>query len=130
VSNPNPHNPLYGGVLNVVAGQVAAPHHNNPPLTVGNIMTGAASQGPATPEITHLEIRRVQNGFVVMAININEFEARMGGMHGPKRWSFVAKDTTELGALIESIVTGAIEMKWVPSYDLPIVDLFQRKQPG
>lgn len=73
-------------------------------------------------EITHIEIRRVQNGFVVMAINMKVYTAQRG-FEEPLRWSFVAKDTAELGALLASIVDGGCDLKWVPSYDLPIVQL-------
>src|SRR5690606_29032521 len=77
-------------------------------------------------DITHLEIRRVQNGFVVMGINAKLFESPMyGGERQPQRASFIAKDIPELAALLEWIVTGE-EIGWMPSVDLPIVDLFRR----
>jgi hypothetical protein len=79
----------------------------------------------SAPEITHIEIRRVQNGFVVQALNIKVFEAYMGAQQ-PLRYSFVAKDIPEVATLLESIVTGGVDLNWIPSYELPIVDLTRR----
>jgi hypothetical protein len=79
------------------------------------------------PEITHIEIRRVQNGFVIMALNMKVYEAHMAYQQ-PQRWSFVAKDTAELGAILTSIADGS-EINWLPSYDLPIIDLSRRVPP-
>jgi hypothetical protein len=122
-------NEIYGGPL------------NNPAPTLGQmsgvgVATGYPLSGPAQspamagaqgkPQVTHIEIRRVQNGFVIMAINIKHFTAEYG-MQQPQRWSFVAKDTAELGALLTSIVDGG-DIEWLPTYDLPIIDLTRRVQ--
>lgn len=70
--------------------------------------------------ITHIEIRRVQNGFVVMGLNVtmeSRFESSV-----PQRVSFVATNTQELGALVQSIADGA-ELDWLPTVDLPIFEM-------
>lgn len=79
------------------------------------------------PEMTHVEIRRVQNGFVVAAINANLHENMMG-YQGPQRSTFIAKDTKELADVLEWMITGA-EIKWLPTIDMPVFDALVRR-PG
>lgn len=78
------------------------------------------------PTITHIEIRRVQNGFVVAGINMDVFESTHYG-HMPQRATFIAKDVAELASLLEWIATGS-ELKWLPTVDLPVWDMQQREQ--
>lgn len=113
---------MYGGVTH--------PHMHGvgqgfPPIgsSIGTATAGAQQQR-TKPQVTHVEIRRVQNGFVVMAINVELLE-RHQNFRGPQRWSFIAKDTAELGAVLTSIADGG-DIDWMPSYDLPIVDLVRR----
>lgn len=84
------------------------------------------SEMPVT-EITHIEIRRVQNGFVIAGINMNVFEShRFNGEH-PQRATFIAKDIPEMANLLQWITDGAA-MKWLPTVDLPIFDMEVRMQ--
>lgn len=75
-------------------------------------------------EITHIEIRRVQNGFVVMGVNYNVMERHMGETT-LQRCSFVAQDVDTLKTLIESIITMA-DMKWLPTADVPMIEMMRR----
>lgn len=93
----------------------------------GGFGMAAAVNEQSKPQITHIEVRRVQNGFVVMAINVKLMEAPYGSNGQPQRWSYVAKDTKELGDLLTMIVDGGCDIEWVPSMDLPMVDLVRRK---
>ncbi len=81
----------------------------------------AAQANPATSkEVTHIEIRRVQNGFVVMAVDYRKnhsFDAPM-----MQRAAFVAQDLDALKALIENIVSMA-ELNWLPTADVPMLDM-------
>src|SRR5690349_11302352 len=99
--------PNYSGVL-------SAP--TSPPFgqQAGSTIGGIAAQQPklVRPQVTHIEVRRVQNGFVVMAINVDTRE-QYAMYNGPQRWSYVAKDTAELGALLTSIVDGGCDMDWI-----------------
>jgi hypothetical protein len=82
----------------------------------------APDNPPAGPEITHIEIRRVQNGFVIAGINMKVFEShRFAGEH-PQRATFIARDVEEISNLITWIVAGS-EMKWLPTVDLPVFDM-------
>lgn len=70
-------------------------------------------------EITHIELRRVQNGFIVMGISAHHFVHNMS-YEGPQRASFVAKDIDEVATLLKSIVDG-VDMQWLPTMDIPIL---------
>lgn len=75
-------------------------------------------------EVTHIEIRRVQNGYVVMAVNYNMMErAHLDSQ--PQRCSFVAQDIEALKSLIESIANMA-DLKWLPTVDLPMLEMTRR----
>lgn len=79
-----------------------------------------------TGEITHIELRRVQNGFVVMALNIDVREHNYAGIVQPQRACFIAKDIAEVSTILENIVNGA-ELKWLPTVDLPILEMRNRE---
>lgn len=79
----------------------------------------------AIKEVTHIEIRRVQNGFVLAGINLNMMEANRLGDHGPQRATFIAKDVPELANLLQWIIDGS-DMKWLPTMDLPVWDMERR----
>lgn len=74
-------------------------------------------------EVTHIEIRRVQNGFVVMAV---DYRPNYSHDMPPQRCSFVAQDVEALKSLIGNIVEMA-EMKWLPTADVPFVEMARRK---
>jgi len=95
-------------------------------MAAGNMTSGPAPTQKG-PEMTHVEIRRVQNGFVVAAINANLHESMLG-YQGPQRSTFIAKDTTELSALLEWMITGK-ELDWLPTIDMPVFDQLVRR-PG
>ncbi len=88
----------------------------------------AAQVPPAQPraEITHIEIRRVQNGFVIAGINMDVMERTHFGAN-PQRATFIAGNIDDLAKLLEWIVTGS-ELKWLPTVDLPVWDMHQREQ--
>lgn len=95
----------------------------------GTIQPMPAAQHAAAmpkPSVTHIEIRRVQNGFVVAGINMDVFESTHFG-HMPQRATFIAKDVAELTNLLQWIVDGS-EMKWLPTVDLPVWDMHQRQE--
>lgn len=81
---------------------------------------------PLVPDnnITHIEIRRVQNGFVVMALNYtgHPFDYTNYMDRPPQRASFVAASSPELGNLVQSIADG-MEMNWLPTVDLPLLEM-------
>ncbi len=74
--------------------------------------------------ITHLEIRRVQNGFVVMGFDAetNEQTYQTTGV----KCCMIANNAQELAALVENIINGS-DLKWLPSVDIPITGLFERR---
>lgn len=87
-------------------------------------MSAAAGQmagvSAATKEVTHIEIRRVQNGFVVMAVDYRkDFTMDARPM---QRAAFVAQDIDTLKTLIENIVNMA-EVNWLPTADVPMLDM-------
>ena len=83
----------------------------------------AQSTTPMKGRVTHIEIRRVQNGFVVMG-----FDFARGGA-GPDdkavRVSYVATDMEGLKSTIENLIN-AVDVEWVPTVDLPIIDMVKR----
>ncbi len=76
-----------------------------------------------TRRITHLEIRRVQNGFVLMGYDFETNPALFSG--NSAKVCMVANDGKELGALIENIINGS-DLNWLPSVDIPITGMFAR----
>lgn len=74
--------------------------------------------------ITHLEIRRVQNGWVVMSF---DFRNHSHEIYPAQRSSFVATDIPGLLSVIQGIAVST-EVDWMPSVDLPIVDLVRRNR--
>lgn len=74
---------------------------------------GSQTKQPAKACITHLEIRRVQNGYVVGAVDLaNGFVNQ--------RSSFVATNDEELCNVIKSILTGG-DLEWLPTVDMPVM---------
>jgi hypothetical protein len=86
------------------------------------MMSGGYEGTPASPSkarVTHVEVRRVQNGFVVMAMDYARdfYEGRK-----PTVASFVATDEEQVKTVIGNILTSA-ELDWMPSVDLPMVEM-------
>lgn len=75
--------------------------------------------------VTHIEVRRVQNGFVVMAFDFTQDHARFPN-RDVAQLCYVAADAKELGAIMENFVNGT-DMKWIPSMDIPITDFHTRR---
>ncbi len=71
-------------------------------------------------KFTHLQIRRVQNGFVVFCYNHVMDMARMEGQYSVA--SLVAKDADELGRLVTNMAECS-DLEWLASADLPLIDL-------
>ena len=72
-------------------------------------------------KITTINIRRVQNGFVVDAINedIQEsFNSVSYGYTGPQRACFIATDIPELSRLLQSFVDMG-DVGWAASIPMP-----------
>ena len=77
--------------------------------------------------LTHIEIRRVQNGFVVMGFNLAP--NRNGDTQlSAHKVCFVCETPQSLAALIESLTTDAGDFAWEPSVDIPVTDLFMTRQ--
>lgn len=74
--------------------------------------------------LTHLEIRRVQNGFVVMGFNMDMARPEYMDSKGPKRVCFVCETVESLLATISSLATDAGDFAWEATVDLPVTDLF------
>lgn len=79
--------------------------------------------------MTHVEIRRVQNGFVVMGFNANP---RLGD-HDPQfrqldRVCFVCETVESLCATISSLCTEAGDFAWAASVDIPITELWATRR--
>lgn len=80
-------------------------------------------------EITHIEIRRVQNGFVIFGLNMNLREAYYGaGPSEPLRVSFVAKDADDLANVIKSLCDDT-QFVFRASCDIPVA-LVHRDLPS
>lgn len=88
---------------------------------MGNMTMGPAPTDPRRLEVTHIEIRRLQNGFLMQAITAEYFHR----MEQPQRLSYVAKDAQELGTLIEALLN-AKDVGWLPSNDIPVHELIRR----
>lgn len=76
--------------------------------------------------ITHIEIRRVQNGFVIMGFNAAPDFSRMEGPGPVNRMCFVASTEEELVNTIKSLCSDTGNFVWSASVDLPITDLIRR----
>lgn len=86
----------------------------------------AITSRKASMVLTHIEVRRVQNGFVIMGFNatrdyVQEFAPEM------RRVCFVANDVESLVNTIKSLTEEASDFVWRESIDIPITDLFSRK---
>lgn len=77
-----------------------------------------------TVEITHIEIRRVQNGFVIAGLNTNMIE-RYNGVEGFQRVTMVANNEEQLCDVLKGILAG-IEMHWLPTNDFDMLDMQRR----
>jgi hypothetical protein len=73
--------------------------------------------------VTHVEVRRVQNGFIVLAVDYSEDFRQF--QHSGVRASFVAKDEEEVKTVIGNILASA-ELKWLPTMDMPMVVAMKR----
>ncbi len=84
-----------------------------------------------TARITHMEIRRVQNGYVVAVYDLTHDRAM--GYQRPQVASYVAVDAAELGRLVETLATGT-EIEWLSSTELPMMDYHhmchKKESPG
>lgn len=79
--------------------------------------------------MTHVEIRRVQNGFIVMGFNA----APRLGEHDPMfhkldRVCYVCETVESLCATIESLTSDTGDFCWSPSVDIPITELWATKK--
>lgn len=92
------------------------------------MLSAGAAQAEKTDRtrerVTHMEIRRVQNGFLVQAVDYTAHHpyASMVEPSPVIRASYVAKNSEELATLITSVLD-SIEVEWMPSVDIPMVDL-------
>ncbi len=79
--------------------------------------------------LTHIEVRRVQNGFVIMGFNV---APRPGDMLGDSiqthRVCFVCETVESLCATIASLTTDAGDYAWTASVDMPITDLYMERK--
>lgn len=80
--------------------------------------------------LTHLEIRRVQNGFVVMGFNVAPKPgAFVGDESCPvRRACYVCETVESLLATIESLASDAGDYAWTASVDMPITDLYMERK--
>ena len=80
--------------------------------------------------LTHIEIRRVQNGFVVMGFNVapRPGEHYAGGEVSLRRACYVCESVESLCATITSLTTDAGDYAWEASVDLPITDLYMERK--
>lgn len=78
----------------------------------------------AKTRITHIEIRRVQNGFVVMGYDTTYDSYMDAG--DQRRVSYVAESPEALGSLIESLATDCTDFVWTASMDLPMTTMTKR----
>jgi hypothetical protein len=81
-------------------------------------VNATASEMNRKARVTHVEVRRVQNGYVVMAMDYSD-DYRHFEKTGA-RASFVAKDEEEVKLIIGNILASA-EMEWLPTVDLPMI---------
>ena len=73
--------------------------------------------------LTHIEIRRVQNGFVIMGFNAAPNHNDMDPLN---RMCFVASTEDELVNTIRSLCSDTGSFVWSASVDIPITDLVRR----
>ena len=78
--------------------------------------------------LTHIEIRRVQNGFVVMGFNAVPNYSLLEPPATVARVCFVCESIESLKTTIESLTTDAGNFAWSSSVDLPITDLFSHRK--
>ncbi|MDQ5904053.1 MAG: hypothetical protein QG672_1646 [Pseudomonadota bacterium] len=80
--------------------------------------------------LTHIEIRRAQNGFIVMGFNVAPKPGDMpgGGDMRLRRVCFVCESVQSLCATIESLTTDAGDYAWEASVDMPITDLYMERK--
>lgn len=80
--------------------------------------------------LTHVEIRRVQNGFVVMGFNVSPRAGDHwdGGQVNVEKACFVCETPQSLAALIESLTTDTGDFAWQATVDLPITDLVMTRR--
>jgi hypothetical protein len=80
--------------------------------------------------LTHVEIRRVQNGFVVMGFNVapRPGDHYAGGEVNLRRVCYVCESVESLCATIASLTTDAGDYAWTASVDLPITDLYMERK--
>lgn len=95
-------------------------------MAAGNMMAGAPTDKPAF-EVTHIEIRRVQNGFIVAGVNMNLMTRYANVDADHPRISYVAKDVAEIASILEWFTTGK-DVGWLPTVNLPLFDMMHR--PG
>lgn len=87
----------------------------------GSTATPTSDYGYSTNKrITHIEIRRVQNGFVLMCFDLTVSPQIS---KPPLKAAYIAQDMKALLTLIENFTTTA-ELDWQPSVDLPVTELF------
>jgi hypothetical protein len=77
-----------------------------------------------TLEITHIEIRRVQNGFIIAGLNTNMRE-RYGGIDDFQRVTMVADSEEQLCNVLKGILAG-IEVHWLPTNEFDMLNMRQR----
>lgn len=77
--------------------------------------------------LTHVEIRRVQNGFVVMGFHA---APNIATDEGVEKVAFVCESVESLCALVESLTTDAGGFCWQASVDIPITHLFRTEREG
>lgn len=79
--------------------------------------------------LTHIEIRRVQNGFVVMGFNVAPRPGDMPNDATPlHRACYVCESVESLLAIISSLATDAGDYAWEASVDMPITDLYMERK--
>lgn len=84
------------------------------------------SEPEAFYKITHVEIRRVQNGFVIMGFDFRpNYHMQDSSL---QRVSFVARDIDDLRTVIGNILLSG-EIDWLPTADLPLTGLIERTPP-
>lgn len=97
-----------------------------PVFEVRQSIPNSDSQGNGWKRIlTHVEIRRVQNGFIVMGFNA---APNLSMDEGPEKVAFVCESVESLCAIIESLTTDVGDFCWQASVDLPITHLYRTRK--
>jgi len=80
--------------------------------------------------LTHIEIRRVENGFVVMGFNVAPRPGDVPNFDAPplRRACYVCESVESLLAIIESLATDSGDYAWTASVDMPITDLYMERK--